>query len=60
MVSYDNRQVIKDLFKDYNVNEIKTKYSGAADKKERIELVITNYKPILSDQITIFSQKGET
>jgi len=60
MVSYDNRQVIKDLFKDYNVNEIKTKYSGAADKKERIELVITNYEPTSSHQTTIFSQEGGT
>jgi DNA adenine methylase len=58
MVSYDNRQVIKDLFKDYNVNEIKTKYSGAADKKERIELVITNYEPTSSHQTTIFSKEG--
>ena len=60
MVSYDNRQVIKDLFKEYNVNEIKTKYSGAADKKERIELVITNYEPTSSHQTTIFSQEGGT
>ena len=59
MVSYDNRQVIKDLFKEYNVNEIKTKYSGAADKKERIELVITNYEPTSSHQTTIFREKGE-
>ncbi len=60
MVSYDNRQVIKDLFKDYNVNEIKTKYSGSPDKKERIELVITNYEPTSSHQTTIFSQEGGT
>ena len=60
MVSYDNRQVIKDLFKEYNVNEIKTKYSGAADKKERIELVITNYEPVSSHQTTIFNKEGGT
>ena len=60
MVSYDNRQVIKDLFKEYNVNEIKTKYSGSPDKKERIELVITNYEPTSSHQTTIFSQEGGT
>ena len=58
MVSYDNRQVIKDLFKDYFVNEIKTVYSGSADKKERIELVITNYEPMSSHQTTIFNEEG--
>mgnify|MGYP003625867723 FL=1 len=61
MVSYDNRDSIRDLFKEYYVREIKTKYSGATDKaKERIELVITNYEPILSDQIAMFSEEGET
>jgi len=58
MVSYDNRQVIKDLFKEYHVNEIKTVYSGASDKKERVELVITNYEPMSSHQTTIFNEKG--
>ena len=60
MVSYDNRDSIRELFKEYYVNEIKTKYSGAVDKsKERIELVITNYEPIVSDQIGMFSEEGE-
>jgi|TARA_Y100000310_G_C20517732_1_gene732055 DNA adenine methylase len=44
MVSYDDRADIRDMFKDYNVKEIYTVYAGSADKKQRTELVITNYE----------------
>jgi DNA adenine methylase len=47
MVSYDNKEEISELYKDYNLNHIKTKYVGtkAEDRgKVRIELLITNFK----------------
>ena len=47
MVSYDNKEEISNLYKDYNLNHIKTKYVGtkAEDRgKVRIELLITNFK----------------
>ena len=43
MISYDDREEIRSMFKDYNVKEIYTVYAGSTDKKQRTELVITNY-----------------
>jgi len=54
MVSYDNRDEVKELFKDYQIHEISCVYAGSSDKKERIELVITNYEIPKYKQETIF------
>ena len=54
MVSYDDRDEVRSLYNGYKINEIKCIYSGAADKKERTELVITNYEPPIYKQTTIF------
>jgi len=45
MISYDDRDVIRDVYSDYNIYEIETQYSGrnAEDVKYFTELVITNY-----------------
>ena len=48
MVSYDYREEVKELYKNYNIKIIKMKYSGATDKareKERKEYIIMNYEP---------------
>jgi DNA adenine methylase len=45
MVSYDDRDEIKDMFKDYNIKELKTIYASSSNKKSRNELVIMNYVP---------------
>ena len=45
MVSYDDRDVIREMYSDYNIYEIETQYAGrlAEDVKYFTELVITNY-----------------
>ena len=45
MISYDDREVIRDIYSDYNIYEIETQYAGRNedDVKYFIELVITNY-----------------
>ena len=45
MVSYDDREIIRDIFSDYNVKEVSTKYSGNLQNRNMVvnELVITNY-----------------
>ena len=43
----DNKEEISNLYKDYNLNHIKTKYVGtkAEDRgKVRVELLITNFQ----------------
>ncbi len=46
MVSYDNRDEVRDLYKDYYITEIPIVYAGQLHKRDtKIELVITNYKP---------------
>jgi len=47
MVSYDNRDEIREIYKDYNVDDIQTKYAGAKSARSKIftELVIMNYEP---------------
>tara|TARA_R100000808_G_scaffold9836_3_gene26642 strand:- start:20565 stop:21401 length:837 start_codon:yes stop_codon:yes gene_type:complete len=54
MVSYDDREEVRSLFKDYKINEIKCVYAGSSDKKQRTELVITNYEPPKSEQTNLF------
>ena len=60
MVSYDYREEVYELYKDYNVQTINIKYAGATDEhrsKGRKEYVITNYEP--STQYNIFQVKEE-
>jgi len=55
MVSYDHREEVFDLYKEYNVRTITLKYQGATDEnrsKERKEYLIINYEP--NDQIGLF------
>ena len=47
MLSYDNREEISKLYKNYHLNHIKTKYVGTKPEdrgKVRIELLITNFQ----------------
>jgi len=49
MVSYDYRDEVYDLYKEYNVTTISLKYHGATDEhraKERKEYLIMNYEPM--------------
>ena len=55
MVSYDYRDEVKELYKDYNIKTLDLKYSGATDKardKERKEYIIMNYEPV--SQVEMF------
>jgi DNA adenine methylase len=46
MVSYDNREEVRELYRDYKITEIPIIYAGQLHKRDmKIELVITNYKP---------------
>jgi len=58
MISYDNVENIRKLYKDYNLNYINTKYVGTIPEKRgdvKTELVITNYKP--QEQKELFSER---
>ena len=58
MVSYDYRQEVYDLYKNYNIKTINIKYAGATGEhrhKERKEYVIMNYEP--TSQIDLFNLK---
>ncbi len=57
MVSYDDKKVIRDLYKDYNIRTIETMYAGSAIKKVVSELVIMNYEPM--SQTEIFDREVE-
>ena len=55
MVSYDFREEVYDLYKEYDCRVINLKYQGATDEnrnKERKEYLIINYEP--NDQIGLF------
>jgi DNA adenine methylase len=55
MVSYDYREEVKEMYKDYDVRTIDLKYAGATDEakqKERKEYLIINYEPV--NQIGLF------
>ena len=59
MLSYDGVDFIKQLYKDYTVTSIPIFYAGSSKHKNRIEheeLVITNYKPEMNNQITMFKE----
>ena len=60
MVSYDYREEVYELYKNYNIKTINIKYAGATDEhrsKGRKEYVITNYEP--TTQYNIFQTKEE-
>lgn len=44
MLSYNNSEHIKNIFKDFFIQEIETKYMIKTGSKIYIELIITNYK----------------
>ena len=55
MVSYDHKEEVKELYKDYDIRTIDLKYAGATDEakqKERKEYLIINYKP--ANQVGLF------
>ena len=45
MISYDDSEFVKQLYKNFHITEIKTKYSGNRSNpdEEFTELIITNY-----------------
>ena len=58
MVSYDYRPEVKELYKEYNVQTLNMRYTGAtkdARKTERKEYIITNYEPV--SQVEMFKEK---
>jgi DNA adenine methylase len=57
MISYDYRSEIKELYKEYNVQTLNMRYTGAtkdARKVGRKEYIIMNYEPI--SQIEMFKE----
>ena len=55
MVSYDDEPEIRELYKDYDIKTIDTKYSGTTPEKRKeikTELVIVNYEP--KEQVQLF------
>ena len=60
MVSYDYRDEVKELYKNYNIQTLKLKYSGAtkdARVVERKEYIIMNYEPV--SQVEMFKEDGK-
>ena len=57
MLSYDNKDEIKKLYKNYNINKIKCIYAGSLSKRKRTELVITNYDVSYCEQIPLFKME---
>ena len=52
MVSYDDHELVHELYKDFNITKIPVKYAGQVHKKNfKNEIVITNYVPS-SEQLT--------
>jgi len=56
MVSYDDRNEISDLLKEFEICKVQTKYGGRHFDPSKVynELVITNYKP--QTQETLFNE----
>ena len=55
MISYDDEVKIRELYKDYNIKTIDTKYAGTSPEKRKEtkkELVIVNYEP--KEQVQLF------
>jgi DNA adenine methylase len=58
MVSYDHRPEVKELYKQYNIQTLNLKYTGAtksAREIKRKEYIIMNYEP--TSQIEIFKER---
>jgi len=56
MLSYDNKDIIWDMYRHFNITEIPIKYTGQLHSDEKkIELVITNYIPE-EKQISLFKE----
>ena len=55
MVSYDDRNEVADLLKEFETCKVQTKYGGRHFDPSKVynELVITNYKP--TQQGSLFS-----
>jgi DNA adenine methylase len=54
LLSYNNSDDARELFKDYNIYEIKTKYAEpnkGGQNREVIELLISNYEPDLKEKL---------
>ena len=46
MVSYDDREIVMELYKDFIINKIPVKYAGQRTGEDyKNEIVITNYEP---------------
>ena len=54
MVSYDDRNEVEALLKEFEISKVQTKYGGRHFDPSKVynELVITNYKP--QKQETLF------
>jgi len=56
MVSYDDREIVMELYKDFQITKIPVKYSGQTQPADgewyKNEIVITNYEPS-NKQLTI-------
>ena len=47
MLSYDDRDIVKEMYKNYNIQKLETIYAGQQTRREpKVELVIMNYEPI--------------
>ena len=58
MVSYDYREEVADMYKDFDCRTLDWKYVGATDEarnKGRKEYVIINYEPV--SQINMFREE---
>ena len=56
MVSYDDREEVRELYKNFRIKVIKTIYAGQQHNRVvKKELVITNYLP--AEQHTLFEEK---
>jgi DNA adenine methylase len=51
MVSYDDKETIRELYKDFNIKTVNTIYAGGSNKLTISELVIMNYEPISQTEI---------
>lgn len=53
MVSYDDRNEISDLLKEFEICKVQTKYGGRHFDPSKVynELVITNYKPVTQETL---------
>ena len=55
MISYDSDEWIKESYKQYNIQVVKTKYAGATESREKLfeELLITNYETVTQETLNL-------